>query len=188
MEKRQKIQRTMELQHFFQRALEIPPNALDTALKSPSEKALLLDLGHAGHCLDKLSGLMREKRLAIVTNSKTLKDLVDQQTASRLPALLLPHLPLLSECLYCYVFAGNSLKLRCEKDSAIDKLQQQMAFLTRQFNATIGELQSHHLPACIHLHRVYDGTGKELLDEGIPKLAFDKMFLYGFFALSLSLC
>ena len=60
----------------------------------------------------------------------------------------------------------------------MDKLQLQMTFLTRQFNATIGELQSHHLPACIHLYRVYDSTGKELLDEGICQLASDKMFLY----------
>jgi hypothetical protein len=65
----------------------------------------------------------------------------------------------------------------------MDKLQLQMSFLAQQFNATIKELQSHHLPACIHLHRVYETTGKELLDEGVCKLASDKMLLYALLCL-----
>jgi hypothetical protein len=60
---------------------------------------------------------------------------------------------------------------------ARDRVQRQLEFFVSQIHSVIRGLLSHHLSYYHQYARIYRGTAKELLKEGLSKLALEKNVL-----------
>ena len=60
---------------------------------------------------------------------------------------------------------------------AQERIKRQLKFFVNQIHGTIQELLNQHLPNYIQLASIYEGTARELLREGLAKLATEKIIL-----------
>jgi hypothetical protein len=164
---------------YFESVLSLVHNHdLLRTIKQPQELALVLDSGHSGFALDLYYKILKEKLVYL----KVLKESIERlegfkSTKFRLLSQHLSNLPLLCKLFYQIKLLKISSNFIAMKDMARDRVQSQLEFIVGQIHSVISTLLSHHLPYYHQYSRIYQGTAKELLKEGLFKLALEKIVL-----------